>query len=154
MAVTFQDFEREGVMGTPTASRIKGARAVGDGANAVVVRPAVKVGGPYGMQRIPANLPGGGSITLASRPQCGHGGDLITPPPGAAARPSEVLVVEVLDQAVIGLVWLGMGILLFGALLGIARAWPCASNPPPSPPRRPRAPPSSGCCSRWLQGWR
>jgi len=122
LALTFQDFERDGVMGDPNGFTLKARVVVGEGAKATVVRPAVKVGGPYGLQKIPADLPGGGSITLGKLdPNAGTAEFKVTPAAGAGTAPTEVLAVEVSTKPFIGLVWLGMGILLAGALLGIAR---------------------------------
>ncbi len=129
--VTFQDFEREGVMGDPNGFTIKARVLVGTGSSAVVVRPAVKVGGPYGMQKIAADLPGGGSVTLGKLDPNSETAEIIVTPSGgaAAAASTETLAVEVSTKPFIGLVWVGMATLLFGAGLGIARRLALQSQP-------------------------
>jgi cytochrome c-type biogenesis protein CcmF len=118
--VAFEDFEREGTMGDAKGFTIRARVKVGDGAAATVVKPGIVVG-PYGLTRVPADLPGGGSITLANvDPNTGTAQFSVVPGGGGAA-PSEVLAVEVSTKPLIGLVWVGMGTLLFGAALGIRR---------------------------------
>jgi cytochrome c-type biogenesis protein CcmF len=119
--LAFEDFERVGTMGDAKGFTIKARVKVGSGPDAAVVTPAIAVG-PYGLNRIPADLPGGGSITLANvDPNSGTAQFEIVPAGGAAAGTPEVLAVEVSTKPLIGLVWVGMGMLLFGAALGIRR---------------------------------
>jgi hypothetical protein len=77
------------------------------------------------MVKLPADLPGGGTITLGTvNPNAGTAQILIEGVPGAGASGAaspEVLAVELSTKPLIGLVWVGMGILLFGAALGIVR---------------------------------
>jgi cytochrome c-type biogenesis protein CcmF len=119
--IAFEDFEREGTMGDAKGFTIRARVRVGEGAAARTVRPAIRVG-PYGLTRVPADLPGGGSITLANvDPNAGTAQFELVPAAGAASAPPEVLAVEVSTKPLIGLVWVGMGMLLFGAALGIRR---------------------------------
>ena len=119
VALSFKDFEREGQMGDPNGFAIMALVAVGSGPDAPVVRPAIRVS-PYGLTRVPADLPGGGTLTLAEVDPNTGTVQLSVQAAGAAA-PSEVLAVEVSTKPFIGLVWIGMAILLFGAGLGIRR---------------------------------
>jgi cytochrome c-type biogenesis protein CcmF len=118
LPVTFEDFEREGTMGDMAAGfAIRARLKVGN----EVVRPGIKIQAGYGMTKLPADLPGGGSVTLANvDPNAGTAEVVVTPPGGAAAAP-EVLAVELSTKPLIGLVWVGMFTLLFGAALGIRR---------------------------------
>jgi cytochrome c-type biogenesis protein CcmF len=118
LALAFQDFEREGQMGDPTGFRIRARVVVGQGADAIVVRPAVKVT-PYGLEKEPADLPGGGALTLVNVDPNSGSAQFGVRSPGATAQ--DVLAVEVSTKPLIGLVWIGMGLLLGGAGLGIAR---------------------------------
>src|SRR5262249_53150617 len=115
-AVTFEDFEREGVMGDPNGFTVRARVRVGG----AVVRPGIKIVPGYGITKLPADLPGGGTITLGTvNPNAGTAQFSIAGAPGAgAAAAPEVLAVEISTKPLIGLVWVGMGILLFGALLG------------------------------------
>jgi cytochrome c-type biogenesis protein CcmF len=124
VALAFEDFERAGAMGdVQKGFTIKARVKVGSGATASVVRPAIRVDA-YGLTRLPADLPGGGSITLANvDPNSGTAQFSLTPASGAGAPdpPAETLAVEVSTKPLIGLVWVGMATLLFGAALGIRR---------------------------------
>ncbi len=117
--LTFREFKREGQMGDPNGFKILAVVAVGDGPDAPIVTPAISISA-YGMQRVPADLPGGGTVTLANADPNGGGAELALQVPGAPA-PAEVLAVELSTKPFIGLVWVGMAILLFGAGLGIRR---------------------------------
>jgi cytochrome c-type biogenesis protein CcmF len=119
VALTFRDFEREGQMGDPKGFTIRAVVAVGDGPDAPLVKPAVVVS-PYGLAREPADLPGGGTVTLANVDPNAGTAQLAVRAPGAPA-PADVLAVEVSTKPFIGLVWIGMATLLFGAGLGIRR---------------------------------
>ena len=140
MPVTFEDFEREGTMGDPNGFTVRARVRVGSGASAVVVKPGIRILPKYGVTKLPADLPGGGSITLGTvNPNAETAQILITgvAGAGAAAPAPEVLAVEISTKPLIGLVWVGMGILLFGAALGIrrrlvlqARAQPAAAPVP------------------------
>ncbi|MEP7028647.1 MAG: cytochrome c biogenesis protein CcsA [Candidatus Eisenbacteria bacterium] len=125
MPLTFEDFEREGVMGDPNGFTIRARVRVGSGASAAVVRPGIRVEPKYGMTKLPADLPGGGAISLGTlNPNTGTAQFLVEAPVGAggvAPVNPEVLAVEISTKPLIGLVWIGMGILLFGAVLGIVR---------------------------------
>jgi hypothetical protein len=118
-ALTFREFEREGQMGDPEGFKVVAVIAVGEGPDAPVVRPAVAVS-PYGLAREPVDLPGGGTLTLANVDPNAGTVQLAVRAPGAPA-PADVLAVEVSTKPFIGLVWIGMGLLLFGAGLGIRR---------------------------------
>jgi len=122
LPVTFEDFEREGTMGdVQQGFAIRARVKVGEGANATIVRPGISMKAGYGMTKLPADLPGGGSVTLGNvDPNAGTAQILVVPPGGAAAAP-EVLAVELSTKPLIGLVWVGMCTLLFGAALGIRR---------------------------------
>jgi cytochrome c biogenesis factor len=118
-ALRFEDFERQGTMGDPNGFTLVARVAVGEGADAQVVKPSVKIT-PYGLEKHGADLPGGGMLTLVSaNPNTGTAEFVVTGP-GAAAG-TDVLAVEISTKPLIGLVWVGMGILLFGAGLGIRR---------------------------------
>jgi cytochrome c-type biogenesis protein CcmF len=119
VTLTFREFEREGQMGDPNGFKVVAVVAVGDGPGAPVVRPAVAVS-PYGLTREPVDLPGGGTLTLANVDPNSGTAQLAVRAAGAAA-PADVLAVEVSTKPFIGLVWVGMGLLLFGAGLGIRR---------------------------------
>ncbi|MEO6461860.1 MAG: cytochrome c biogenesis protein CcsA [Candidatus Eisenbacteria bacterium] len=119
VALAFRDFEREGQMGDPKGFTIRAVVAVGPGPDAPLVRPAVAVS-PYGLAREPVDLPGGGTITLANVDPNTGTAQLAVRAPGAPA-PADVLAVEVSTKPFIGLVWIGMATLLFGAGLGIRR---------------------------------
>ncbi len=119
VALTFRGFDREGQMGDPDGFKLIALVGLGPGPDAPVVRPSVAVT-PYGITRTPADLPGGGSLRIGNvDPNTGSAEFSVlaagTPPPG------DVLAVEVSTKPFIGLVWVGMGILLFGAGLGIRR---------------------------------
>jgi cytochrome c-type biogenesis protein CcmF len=118
-ALAFQDFEREGQMGDPNGFRIRARVQVGTGAAATIVRPAVKVT-PYGLEKEPADLPGGGALTVVDVDPSTGTVQLGVRAPGAAAT-TDVLAVEISTKPLIGLVWIGMGLLLGGAALGIGR---------------------------------
>jgi cytochrome c-type biogenesis protein CcmF len=117
--LTFRTFEREGTMGDPNGFKLIALVAVGEGPDAPVVRPTVAVG-PYGITRTPADLPGGGTVSLGELDPNGGTVELAVQPAGAPV-PGDVLAVEVSTKPFIGLVWVGMGMLLFGAGLGIRR---------------------------------
>ncbi len=117
--LTFREFQRQGEMGDPNGFSIIALVAVGDGPDAPIVRPAIAVT-PYGMERTPVDLPGGGAATLSNVDPNGGTAEIAVRAPGAPP-PTEVLAVELSTKPFIGLVWLGMGILLFGAGLGIRR---------------------------------
>ena len=119
VALHFLDFERVGTMGDPNGFTIKAKVAIGDGKDAQVVTPSIVVG-PYGLTRVPADLPGGGTITMANVDPAQGTVELAVVSKGAVPAP-ETLAVELSTKPLIGLVWLGMGMLLFGALLGIRR---------------------------------
>jgi hypothetical protein len=119
VALRFQDFEREGQMGDPNGFVLRAVVAVGPGPDAPLVKPAIHVT-PYGLTREPADLPGGGTLTLTEVDPNSGMAQFAVRAPGTAA-PAEVLAVEVSTKPFIGLVWIGMGILLFGATLGIRR---------------------------------
>jgi cytochrome c-type biogenesis protein CcmF len=119
LALQFEEFEREGVMGDPNGFTIRARVKVGEGAAAAIVRPAVKVT-PYGLERVPADLPDGGALTLADVDP-GSGTARFALRAAGAVAASEVLAVEVSTKPLIGLVWIGMGLLLGGAGLGIGR---------------------------------
>ncbi len=119
VALTFQDFEREGEMGDAKGFTIRAVVAVGTGPDAPLVRPAVAVS-PYGLTREPADLPGGGTLTLVNVDPDAGTAQIAVQAPGAPA-PADVLAVEVSTKPFIGLVWIGMATLLFGACLGIRR---------------------------------
>jgi hypothetical protein len=119
LALAFQDFEIDGKMGDPNGFKIRGRIQVGTGAEATIVRPAVKIT-PYGLEKEPADLPGGGALTLVNvDPNTGTAEIGVFAPGAAPAK--EALAVEVSTKPFIGLVWIGMGLLLGGAGLGIAR---------------------------------
>jgi hypothetical protein len=97
------------------------------------------------LTRLPVDLPGGGKITLANvDPNSGTAQFSIEGLPGATDIPAEVLAVEVSTKPLIGLVWLGMGTLLFGAALGIRRRLALQASaraePAPAPARVAAAP--------------
>jgi hypothetical protein len=93
--------------------------AVGEGPDAPLVRPTVAVT-PYGLTRTPADLPGGGTLSVGTvDPNTGT--VQLSVLAAGAPPPADVLAVEVSTKPFIGLVWIGMGILLFGAVLGIRR---------------------------------
>ena len=117
--LTFREFKREGEMGGPDGFKIIAVVALGDGPDAPIVTPAIAVS-PYGQTRNPVDLPGGGAMTLGNVDPNGGTAELMVSVPGAPA-PAEVLAVELSTKPFIGLVWVGMGILLFGAGLGIRR---------------------------------
>ncbi len=117
--LTFQDFEREGVMGDPNGFKLRARVALGDDGKAGIARPGIAIT-PYGLQKEPASLPGGGTLTLANVDPNTGTAQLVLSDPGAGKAP-EVLAVEVSTKPLIGLVWVGMGIVLFGAALGIRR---------------------------------
>jgi cytochrome c-type biogenesis protein CcmF len=119
VALTFREFEREGQMGDPNGFKLRAAVAVGPGPDAPVVRPAVAIT-PYGLTREPVDLPGGGTLTLGDVDPNTGTAQLLVRAAGAPAA-ADVLAVEVSTKPFIGLVWVGMGLLLFGAGLGIRR---------------------------------
>ena len=120
--VVFEDFEREGTMGdVQQGFAIRARVKVGEGANATIVRPGISMKAGYGMTKLPADLPGGGSVTLGNvDPNAGTAEIVVVPAGGAGAAP-EVLAVELSTKPLIGLVWVGMFTLLSGAALGIRR---------------------------------
>jgi cytochrome c-type biogenesis protein CcmF len=120
--VTFEDFEREGAMGDLSKGfAIRARIRVGEGANATIARPGIRMQAGYGMTKLPADLPGGGSITLGTVDPNAGTAQIVLTPAGGGAAPGEVLAVELSTKPLIGLVWVGMGTLLFGAALGIRR---------------------------------
>lgn len=121
LLLTFQEFEREGQMGDPNGFKVRARVKVGEGKDAPILRPAIAIT-PYGLVHEPVDLPGGGggTLTLANVNPNGGTAQLAVEDPGAAPSP-DVLAVEVSTKPWIGLVWVGMGILLTGALLGIRR---------------------------------
>ena len=108
-------------MGDPDGFRIRAVVAVGDGPDAPLVRPAVAIT-PNGLTREPVDLPGGGggTLTLTNVDPNSGSAQLAVRAAGAPAA-ADVLAVEVSTKPFIGLVWIGMGVLLFGAGLGIRR---------------------------------
>ncbi len=119
LLLTFQEFEREGVMGDPNGFKLRARVALGEGGGATIARPGIAIT-PYGLQKEPVALPGGGTLTLANVDPNSGTAQLVVSTPGATPSP-EVLAVEVSTKPLIGLVWVGMGIVLFGAALGIRR---------------------------------
>ncbi len=117
--LTFREFKREGQMGDPNGFSIIALVAVGEGPDAPVIQPKIAVT-PYGMTKTPVDLPGGGAATLANVDPNGGTAEIAIQAAGAPP-PADVLAVELSTKPFIGLVWLGMGILLFGAGLGIRR---------------------------------
>ena len=118
LPVTFEDFEREGTMGDlQKGFAIRARVKVGND----VVRPGIRMQAGYGMTKLPADLPGGGSVTLGNVDPNAGTAEVVVTPPGGAAAPPEVLAVELSTKPLIGLVWVGMVTLLFGAALGIRR---------------------------------
>ena len=119
LGLTFRTFERRGTMGDPKGFSILAVVAVGDGPDAPVVKPMLTIM-PYGLTRTPVDLPGGGTLTLTNADPNGGTAELAVNVPGAPPQ-ADVLAVEVSTKPFIGLVWIGMAILLFGAGLGIRR---------------------------------
>lgn len=113
---TFLDF---GMQRTPSEVRATAQVRVERDGRSEVVRPAVVVNA-YGRNLLPANLMGGGAVTLTGVDADGGHVVLALRPAGAKPVP-EALAVEISTKPYINLVWAGMSLTLLGTLLAIRR---------------------------------